>query len=233
MKRTIAVAVCSTLVVMTGCRGKPGVSEQEISGEWETIRGDWEYVCFDIGADGRLFSGYLGDRLMSSGTWSLGGGVLTVTLEGGQKNVYPVVSLKDGILDLNDGQEQYRRPRSAEQKALDLLAEVTESGIAEFGDRRRTTMPWNMAVGGQRNLDAYEITASITMKRDFSDLAPVVQGVVALLEEDFFVTSDENTTEIWSAYERGGLKVLIGTPNDPDAEVGDPLSLSVSCGWVQ
>jgi hypothetical protein len=220
-------------IIISECKKPASIMEDDISGEWETIKGDYEYISFMKDNEGNYFGGFLHERLINSGTWTLKDGRLVILLDNGHKVTYDNISIKDGILSLNNRQEQYMRPRSNEQKVLDFLKELAKSQNISFSQPKKTDFNWNNESGDSISIKGQMITAKVEIKKDFSDLVPVQKDVVRFLENHDFYTSEMNISEIVTGYESpGSMKILIRTRTDPDQSEEEYAFIDIMCGII-
>ena len=231
MKNIFAVIFCSVSLILF-CE-EPGLTEKDISGDWETIKGDYEYISLDIDGGSRFFGGYLEQRLMNSGTWELKNGSLILNLDNGHKVVYKKVSLKHGILDLNNGGEKYRRPRSAKEKTIDFLNELAAAAKIKFSGPSVFDFKWNSDGGNTIPVKGQMITTTVVIKNDFSDLVPARKSITDYLESRDFIMSDLNVSEIVSGYESGLMRVLIRIRTDEEAVAGSDAYIDIICGVIE
>jgi hypothetical protein len=230
MKRTAGIAAALAILGMLWSCGKdPAVTAEDIAGGWEAIEGGREAITLDTGSGGNAFSEFLHDRLIRTGVWTLKNNILTIVFQDGSKKVFSRVGLEDGLLRLDD--ERYQRPRPLEQKARDLLDALARSGIAAFSEPSDTEFTWNDSVSGRTMaVKGRKIAASIAIRKDFSELAPITRAAARFLFDEGFVQSDRNITEIVTGYERGALKALVVTRTDPEAAAGATAWIDVVIG---
>lgn len=242
MYKLILSLVCISFV-FTGCT-KAKIEEKNILGDWEAIKGDYQEVSF-YKEDGKSkFSAYLNGRLFTDGAWLIKGDSLILQLSTGETVTYTRVAVKNGILELNGGQQQYQPLRTDQQKIDELIAAVASIEGISFSKPADTQFPWNFDEGtSEKKVKGKMIKATIQLTTDdYTDLANASRKVVELLTSKGFTSSDYNMTEIQSAAENGPLKVLIKqqAPISYDPETDTPVSikgqnayLEIMCGVIE
>lgn len=242
MYKIMASLLCISFV-FTGCT-KAKINEKDILGDWEAIKVDYQEVSF-YKEDGKAkFSAYLDGRLFTDGTWMIKGDSLILQLSTGETVTFTRVAVKNGILELNGGEQQYQPLRTDQQKIDELIAAVASIEGISFSKPADTQFTWNFGEGiGEKKMKGKMIKATIQLTTDdYTDLANASRKVIELLTSKGFTSSDYNMTEVQSAVENGPLKILIKqqTPENFDPESDTPISikgqkayLEILCGVIE
>jgi hypothetical protein len=116
MKHTaLSMFIIIICALFTFCKtteqGEP-VTEDNLIGYWETIKGDVEEIAFSVEQGEKIYSSYLNSRLFETGTWELTGNSLIIDLDTGERITYVEVNIAGNILTLRtaSGEEsQYKK----------------------------------------------------------------------------------------------------------------------------
>lgn len=243
-KIIIVLSYCILIIslVMTGCT-KSAINEKDILGDWEAIQGDYQEISFSVDNNERRFSAFLGGRLFTDGTWSIKGKDIILTLSSGETVVFKDVKIDNGILSFNGAKQQYQRLKTVAQKIDELITLLGAIEGINFSKPVDTTFTWNFEGIGEKKLKGKMIEATIPLTTDdYTDLSNTQKKVIEFLASRQFTVSQQNITEIQSAYENGPIKVLIKqrSPLNYDPETDQPISikgekayLEISCGVVE
>ncbi len=240
-KTILYILLCATLL-LSSCT-KTTISEKDILGDWEAIKGEYQEVSFTVEDNEYRFSAYLGGRLFTDGTWSIKHKDLILKLSTGETVIFKDAKIENGILTFEGGKQQYQRQKTDAQKIDDLMTALgTIQGIS-FSKPVDTKFTWNFEGIGEKKLKGKMIKATIPLTTDdYTDLSNAARKIVELLTSKGFTSSEYNMTEIQSGAENGPIKVLIKQlfPISYDPETDTPITikgkkatLEIMCGVVE
>ncbi|HUV07087.1 MAG TPA: hypothetical protein VMX75_05110 [Spirochaetia bacterium] len=216
------------------------LTEEDLIGDWATLAGDAEYVTFSKSDGENSYVAYLRGRPLYSGTWILDMGKLTIVADNGSKTVYSKVTLRDGILELNDGEEKYERmvPKTGEEMVRELLTAAARAVPIGFSPVEPAEMSWNAkqdqdAEVKTLKLNGWRMSAEVNIKEDFTELNDLAAKASSFFtDEKGFVLDDLNVTEIAEGYTLGHFVVFIRVRSNPEAAENEPAFVDVISAYL-
>lgn len=116
MKRCLLISFVVIILLFLNCSNRQKISflnkqDVRIVGTWQTIKGDSEYVCFDLEMSGESYRTYLHDHIFLSGIWIKTNEKMMI-IDNIRTNVYFKIVFSNNTMTLsniNGSVEMYKR----------------------------------------------------------------------------------------------------------------------------
>jgi hypothetical protein len=223
----IFILLMGITFTFTGC-AKKTIDESLILGDWEAIIGDYQEINFSKDADSNSFSAYLDGRLFCDGTWTTKGADIIIELSSGDKEVFKNVEVKDEVLSIDNGKQQYKHLKSISQGIDDLLKQISSIEGVNFSQPEDIEFTWYYGDSGEKMISGKVLKAEIVLSdNDYLDINDASTKVVDFLIKNGFKFSETNISEEYSAYENQSVKVIIkqDIPLDYDPDTDEPVDI--------
>ncbi len=172
---TFFLTVTVLAFIFSACsRKKPSISEDFLSGDWYTVKGDVESYSFMKDDSSKVFTSYLHSRPFMYGTWKIEGQTLIIVTEDGTTNEYGLTIRPDTLL-FNDGEQIYTKtiPLEVLFPEIMIMKEISsELGIPFVSKPQPVDFTWLKPAADSSmsyleiNLRGYETGLNCTNKND-------------------------------------------------------------------
>jgi hypothetical protein len=226
-------------LLLTACASSPQTDPSLLCGEWKGVVSDVEFLSLTSDSTGNYYSGFIGDRLMVNGTWTLTENRLSMVTDGGYTSEYSV-EIRNDSLFFNNGQEIYARSTGEHpEPAKSFLENLIAQSEYPFGEIVPAKYPWfipdSTGNAAPVEVDGWQASFPFVLEVDYSALNQAIIGITGFFRSEGFTTDSHNLTEIVEGLSMNHLAAIVypGPTEDAEGNMAASTEIHVWVGWKE
>jgi hypothetical protein len=230
MVRLLIILLALSTLSCSGNKGHVPAAD-EILGEWQTVSGaDVSNFYFSAGADDQYyFNTTRGGRPYESGTYSINRDKLRLFVNQNSTEEGSALLIKGNTLSfVQDGSPVILQSSDQSRRCNPVFRYLRKRSGLVFSGPLTTTFTWLLPGGDRTDVDGFEMTATVTVERDFSAVNQQAATIGQELVKMGFAADQANATEVMNGFRQNNVVCQIFLQETPDNQA----VISVRCGLL-